>query len=310
MGNGKFVNNTLVRALNTAANLKGYEKNLKLYPNLEYLHTRAAVPDGIHESYVGTVLPFHHPAWMWLMPPSRWGCLCSVRQTDKPVTGAPEKPDDFDPLFDNNAYLHASFVNIRQTPYYRHTDPELREAVIKEGQRLQAESQAAKEKIENSKKEYGRLVSDKNYSGIRFDAKTGAMTAIHKEHNFDREIGALGIARGEYERLAVNALFAKGNKIVLESEKSINGLKTPDGKLNGKIMDIKGIEVDGKYTIKNAFKKANRQGAEVVVLYFHDKKMFSEEKALHQWNLFENETKNVRIKEIVCVVQEEVVKIR
>jgi phage gp29-like protein len=121
--------NTLVRSLSIAKSLKNYEKTLSSYPNLEYMHTRAAHPDPLHERYVGTVLPFNHPAWLWLMPPSRWNCLCSVRPTKLPPTEAPEKPDDFDPIFDNNSYITGEFINIRQSPYYKHTPKNVRQQV-------------------------------------------------------------------------------------------------------------------------------------------------------------------------------------
>lgn len=124
--------NTAVRAARMAANLKRYEKTAHLYPNLEYMETLASDPRKQHLEYVGTILPINHEAWSWLMPPSDWNCDCSVRPTDKEPTAAPVKPEDFNPIFDNNPAQSAEFVNIKETPYYKHTSEDLRDIIINE----------------------------------------------------------------------------------------------------------------------------------------------------------------------------------
>ena len=52
-------------------------------------------------------------------------------------------------------------------------------------------------RIEANKKEYHRLLKDDNYIDVRFNEKTGALSAVHKEHNFDATIGKFGIQRGD-----------------------------------------------------------------------------------------------------------------
>jgi hypothetical protein len=140
--------NTLIRALRISANLKKYEQTLHLYPNLEYIESNAANPRKSHKEYIGTILPFYHAAWAWLMPPSEWNCDCSVRPTDKEPTEAPEKPDGFDPIFDNNPVVSASFVNTPETPYYKHTKKALHSKIEQEAKRLlkEAENEAKKGK--------------------------------------------------------------------------------------------------------------------------------------------------------------------
>lgn len=121
--------NTAVRAALMAANLKRWAEDLDLYPNLEYLDSLAAFPRETHQRYVGTILPFYHEAWSWLLPPSEWNCQCGVRPTDKEPTTAPVMPDDFDPIFINNPAESAEFVNTKETPYYKNTEEELRDSI-------------------------------------------------------------------------------------------------------------------------------------------------------------------------------------
>lgn len=130
-----------VRQARLAANLKKWEKNLDVYPNLEYIETTASEPDQLHLKYarpVATVLPFHHPWWKTHMPPSRWGCQCSVRPTRKPVTAVPG--GDYNaPGFENSVLDTASFVDVTETAYYKNTEEQLRDAVEKEAERLAKE---------------------------------------------------------------------------------------------------------------------------------------------------------------------------
>lgn len=136
--------NTAVRSARMASNLKRYEKNLDLFPNLEYIESGASHQRESHLKWVGTVLPYHHEAWKWLMPPSEWNCDCSVRPTDKEVTGVPVKPSDFNNLFAGNPAETAEFVNTKETPYYKHTDEKLRDSVARLGKQYQQENEAAK----------------------------------------------------------------------------------------------------------------------------------------------------------------------
>ena len=43
--------------------------------------------------------------------------------------------------------------------------------------------------------EYLRLLNDSNYYDVTFDEKSGGVSAIHKDHQFDKKIGPFGIKR-------------------------------------------------------------------------------------------------------------------
>ena len=68
--------------------------------------------------------------------------------------------------------------------------------------------------------EYLRLLNDSNYYDVTFDEKSGGVSAIHKDHQFDKKIGPFGIKRGIYEIKTINALMRLGYSIILEPELS------------------------------------------------------------------------------------------
>ena len=117
-------------------------------------------------------------------------------------------------------------------------------------------------KIEANRKEYERLLKDENYTDVRFNPKNGGLSAIHKEHLFDTEKGIFGIERGEYERISLDILYENSYKVILGSEKQEYKIKVPDGDLNDKKFDIKGVEGIGKNNIINNLKDTNKKGAE------------------------------------------------
>ena len=111
--------NMAVRSARSAANFKKYLETAHLYPNLEYLESSAATQRRDHLEWVGTVLPISHPWWDKHMPPSEWGCECSVRNTDKPVTPVPDDTTPVSPVFDNNPGKTAEIVNMKEHPYIK-----------------------------------------------------------------------------------------------------------------------------------------------------------------------------------------------
>lgn len=231
--------NTLLRALRLTANLKQYEKTLHIYQNLEYVESNAAHPRESHLKYVGLVLPFHHPVWRWLMPPSKWNCDCSVRPTDKEVSkDIPVKPEGFDPIFDNRPDITARFVNTEETPYYKQTDEKLRDKVTAEAKRLLDESEEEPE----------------TYKG-----KNGGYLEIVKQNGNER------VKNLETYRIMAD----NGEKYTLIEESNIEGVKNPDAFnfKTGMYSDAKHPVTDnGKNAIQNSISAANKQKVGEVVI--------------------------------------------
>lgn len=153
---------------------------------------------------------------------------------------------------------------------------------------------------------YQRYLLDENYPEVHFDIRSGGVSAVHRFHRFDQEKGPFGIKRGDYERAAVDILRRKGYSIILESERAAPGVKTPDGKLNGSVMDIKAVESAGRWAVKDKLHAATKQGVTVLVLYFPNEAYFSKERVLDGWkkHLRDDSAKDYprSVLRVVCVV--------
>ena len=120
-----------VRSARMAAKVKSFMETADLYPNMEYLETTAATPREEHASWVGTILPINDPWWDTHMPPSAWGCECSVRNTDADIVEPPE--DDtltINPLFANNPAKTAEIVNMAEHPYVKNCEDKIKKEII------------------------------------------------------------------------------------------------------------------------------------------------------------------------------------
>ena len=262
--------NTAIRAARMAVNWLKFQETKHLYPNLEYMPSRAAHPRESHADYYYQIWPIDDPIWDSILPPSDWGCLCSVRATDKPPTeqAADWSPPAGNPVFQNNSGKTAKFVNTEATPYYLNTPEEKRPSIILFAMQVNAN----RAKIEESFSLYEEYLQDKNFKDVQFDNSTGALKATHLLHSFDRQTG-------KYEVMARDILFERGNSVVLLSEQAGIGVKTPDGLLNGSIFDIKAvIGQDGKIgnnNLKNKLIEGSAQGCKKVVLIFSNSSLYS-----------------------------------
>ena len=161
---------------------------------------------------------------------------------------------------------------------------------------------------ERNKEIYKKYLNNPDYYGVKYDEESGGVLAIHKGHNFDKQNGAFGISRGEYEIYASNVLFKNGYRVIMQNEQNDIGVKSADMLLNGVKCDIKGIEKNGKFTIKSSFRKANSQESEIIALYFHDTSKYSEVYINEQWNIFMFYNKSpLHIKEIICISKDDII---
>jgi hypothetical protein len=134
-----------------------------------------------------------------------------------------------------------------------------------------------------------------------FDEHTGGYMVFHIRHHFDPTIGIFGIPRGDYEKMASEVLVKYGMSVVLKSEISEYKTKIPDGLLNDVLFDIKGIEGKSNRTVKDKILEASKQGAETVVLYFHDENMFDIDFVREGCRKYFTNSKNKRIKMVYCI---------
>ena len=157
-------------------------------------------------------------------------------------------------------------------------------------------------KIEANRKGYERLLEDSNYVHVRLTPINGALSAIHKDHNFDPTIGKFGIPRGDYEKISLDVLFENGKSIVLDSEVKNIGESAPEGLLDYVKFDIKGVEGTGRRNIISKITDAGHQGAETIVLYYHIPDVFNLPKITNAYKGYLNLSRTKTVKTVHYIV--------
>jgi hypothetical protein len=163
-------------------------------------------------------------------------------------------------------------------------------------------NKALADRIEANRKEYYRLLNDCNYTNVRFNEKTGGLAAIHREHNFDPTVGIFGIPRGDYERISLDVLYEYGNSVILGSEKLGRKTKIAEGYLNEKLFEIKAIEGNSENNIIKDIKDASKKHAEIIVLYYHDKSLFSEKQIRKSYQSYLRNSTSKRIQHVYYII--------
>ena len=160
--------------------------------------------------------------------------------------------------------------------------------------------------------EYVRFLSDSDYVQVTFDELSGGISAMHKNHQLDKQPGANGNKRGNYELRTLDAFRRKGHSFILLSESSGVGVKQYDGLLDGLPCEIKAVEQLGRWTIRTKIGNAVKQGAEIVVLFFPDAALFSTQRIQDGWKDYLDYTRpSASIPEIklLCVVDGQILEI-
>ena len=85
--------NTAVTRAQQATDWKRFEENADIMPNLTWIPSTSAQPGADHKIYWGVTLPIDHPFWNSHRPGDRWGCKCSLENTDDEPTAVPDDPN-------------------------------------------------------------------------------------------------------------------------------------------------------------------------------------------------------------------------
>ncbi|GFR75320.1 phage Mu F like family protein, partial [Elysia marginata] len=78
--------NTATARARTAQQFDAFQKTKNIYPNIEWIPSRAAHPREQHRQLWGVIKPIDHPFWSTHYPGNIWNCKCSVQRTDKATT--------------------------------------------------------------------------------------------------------------------------------------------------------------------------------------------------------------------------------
>ena len=163
---------------------------------------------------------------------------------------------------------------------------------------------------EENFKEYQRLLQNEDYADVSFDEASGGLSAIHKFHKFDKQRSPKGRVRGDYERTVLKVLRERGHRIVLESERGLQGIKRCDGLLDDMPVEIKAIEGNGMWAISTKLREAEKQHAQSVILYFPDSDKYSEARIREGIRLYHTGAKSNNLIEtdrILVIVKNELV---
>lgn len=110
--------NTMVHRVRVAKQMEQFQTERHMYPNIEWLPSRAAEPDLVHRGYWYHVWAHDDPFWQSNFPGCRWGCKCSWRTTDAPVTDKSRlKLVPPSPGLEGNPY-HTNQIVSKNHPYY------------------------------------------------------------------------------------------------------------------------------------------------------------------------------------------------
>lgn len=233
---------TAARSARMATIWEGMQRTAHLYPNVEYIRSRAATPRESHLKYVGIIRPLSDPWWHTHTPPLDWRCLCSVRPTNQPATTLPTNlPAPKAGLANNSAINQTLFSE--DHPY----------------------AQNAKKVETELKKEFYDL---RGKMGQYFKVKTpkGELVLVHPSH----------IENDVPENLPTAVELAEmGHKVELPPHTNKEKEKRPDLKIDGKLSDIKepGSKKDSTpknlvKSIQNAIGSANTQQVSIAVIRF------------------------------------------
>lgn len=160
---------------------------------------------------------------------------------------------------------------------------------------------------EENYQEYLRLKQDPHYYDVTFDEQSSGVSAIHREHCFDKQFGPFGSKRGDYELSVSRILRSKGYVITLESEyPKGRGVKSFDAFIDGAKSEIKTVESNGRWSIRTKIQSAVRQRAELLVLYYPKKELYSELKIYEGLDLVLQSIENANLKKIIAIVEEAV----
>ncbi|MBP5559183.1 MAG: hypothetical protein J6X71_05405 [Bacteroidales bacterium] len=165
---------------------------------------------------------------------------------------------------------------------------------------------------EENFQEYLRLLKNPNYVDVCFDERSGGVSAVHLEHQFDKSTGPFGYKRGQYELDTMIALRQSGHSIILEPELSSGETvsKSCDGFLDGVSAEIKAVESVGRWSIRTKIYKAKKQGAQTVILYFPEENLFSKSRVEQGLEDFVSADTGTEYKlHLLCVVGGKVVEI-
>lgn len=238
---------TVVRSARMAVNWKKFEERKHIFPNLEYMQSRAKNKRTEHLKWVGTILPMEHPWWNTHTPPVGWGCECWIRQTRAEATPVPEGYEEEIPeAFQNNHGVTAEPINIEKHPYV-------------------TESSISKNKAEdfvNSQVQKQEYVKQEN---VGLDKGELYIHTLADETPENATIGELLANTGHKVKLLPDIQPAQIELRKLLMPQGTKENKNPDALINGNIFEFKTLRKNTYNAVSKELKYAGDQADHILL---------------------------------------------
>lgn len=250
--------NTSVLRAHAAADWQEFVRNKDVMPNLRWMPTTSPDAEASHRSYweKKLTLPVDHPFWEKHHPQDRWNCKCRLEATDEPASSDDLVEDMPAPQLqrglDNNPGKDGHLINDTH-PYFPESCarcPYYKPRGVKN--RLKAA-------FSNHKKDCFNCpyINEKLPNGYRQDEKYKERLLISNtadSKDLDSNIKVSRSLLSSFPEMTI-----KVRPHVLE-----RGVSNPELEINGMLADNKMI--NGEKGVTSAFKKAIKQGCQVVVI--------------------------------------------
>lgn len=299
-----------------------------------------------HRDLDGVTLPPSDPFWQSYYPPNGWGCRCSAVQVRRGKYQSTLSSDEAIVIGDKYTekkgnQIFRTNVGRSRKAFERSTNypPKGQCQGCDSNLNLKynprnANCQACRQlKTLNDKhslirqrhKEYDTMKADPQWKDVKFDERTGALSAVHVDHkqSGEKETKVLGDFTGKQLELeCLKEVFRMGgHKMLLlgENTRLPNGNEATalDAILDDKYMDIRSITKDNNRTILNGLIYKNKQNkqfysvtgieSDSVLLYFHEPTMYNPKKISQQIEMFveyeRRYNRTTKIKNVYCVVR-------
>lgn len=285
------------------------------------LQYRTAGDEKVREEHArlnGTTLPPDDPFWDSYYPPNGYGCRCTVVQVRK---GKYKRSDSSAAIKTGNAMTDGKLSIFRFNPGKTRSAAPPKHPYLPNPDKCNGcihlsydyNDEYCKVCIElkqcryaTNRELYKRYNGDPDYSDVKFNRETGGMTAIHKDHNFDKN-------GGEYEKNVMNIGYNIGHSVILESER--NGKwreRFTDGLWDDKKFEIAGCETAIANNILSRIKHcASKRNTAVAILYYpkggFDQAVLNRAIARYKGLEKLNDGQYLKFEKIICIQKEDIV---
>lgn len=290
-----------------------------------------------HASLDNTTLPPSDEFWKFYLPPNGWNCRCTVEQVlrdDYPMSDPEKAKAAGDACTEEPKARMFRYNAGQEMTIFPKKHPYLPKGCGSCGGSLNLAYDPKREQCrvyrvvsEQARKEearrlYDRLSKDSKYHRVTYDPVSGGLSATHVGHNTksnNSEIVGWEMTGADLENELLRLLYQSGHVAILcdESKKKVgNTLPALDLQLDGVMMDIRSVTKKKRH-YGSALRDKNKQLArynsrtdvrvlaETVCLYFHDGSMYHPGRVTGGIKWLKKQTKNVILREVVCVIRKE-----